>query len=43
MMLPSPRDKLLGREEEILDARDRKLEAARASRKAAREHVLEAA
>jgi len=39
----APRDKLLGREKEIFDTRDRKLEAARASRKAAREHALEAA
>jgi transposase InsO family protein len=39
----APRDKLLGREKEIFAARDRKLEAARASRKAAREHALEAA
>jgi len=39
----TPQDKLLGREKEIFDARDRKLEAARARRKAVREQTLEAA
>ena len=34
----TPRDKLEGREEQIFDARDAKLEAARARRKAAREN-----
>ena len=39
----TPQDKLHGREQEIFETRDRKLEAARARRKAAREHGLEAA
>lgn len=39
----TPEDKLLGREDEIFEARDRKLEAARARRKAAREQMRKAA
>ena len=39
----TPQDKLLGREEEIFAARDAKLEAARARRKAVREQALMAA
>ena len=39
----TPQDKLLGREDEIFAERDRKLEAARARRKAVREQALRAA
>lgn len=39
----TPEDKLLGRENEIFEARDQKLEAARARRKAAREQMRIAA
>ena len=39
----TPHDKLCGRENEIFEARDRKLEAARARRKATREFALMAA
>jgi transposase InsO family protein len=38
----TPYDKLIGRDKEIFDARDRKLEAARERRKAARENSLRA-
>jgi transposase InsO family protein len=38
----TPRDKLHGREQEIFATRDRKLETARARRKAVRERALEA-
>jgi hypothetical protein len=39
----TPKDKLEGREQEIFDARDRKLEAARERRKAKRQAARQAA